>query len=210
VESQLSIRQSHDSTGFTHRCEVASPQGNQPPRDNEQFPNGKKRPKDRLVVSGQPKWQVDVTVVCAILCVATCQISQRATAPVHREDRALDQYQPGQNYREAKLSPSTCEGNRHNTSCEEQPNRCVEELYRFQGGNSFRLGFHKRSQFRRFVEPPGHCSRWWTNRERGSSRQTDGTAHGETLGSKHFTQDMTRRHGNNTHWQDHINFQILC
>jgi hypothetical protein len=83
----------------THSREVASPLGNQPPPENEQFPNGEKRPKDRLVVSGQPKRQVDVKVVPAILCVAACQTSQRATAPVHREDRTFDQYQPGQNCR---------------------------------------------------------------------------------------------------------------
>ena len=111
-------------------CEPqASPQGNQPPPEHEQFPNGEKRPKDRFVASGQPKRQVDVKVVRAILCVATRQISQRATAPVHREDRALDQYQPGQNCRQAKLTPSTSEGNRHNASGEEEPNRRVEELY---------------------------------------------------------------------------------
>src|ERR1700730_1575959 len=91
----------------THSYEVASPQGNEPPPENEQFPNGEERSKDHLIASRQPWRQVDVKVVPAILCVAACQISQRTTAPVHREDRALDQYQPGQNCRQAKLSPST-------------------------------------------------------------------------------------------------------
>jgi len=49
--------------------------GNQPPPENEQFPNGEKRPKDRLVVSGQPKRQVEVKVVDAILSVTACQTS---------------------------------------------------------------------------------------------------------------------------------------
>jgi len=88
LESMVDFQDSRS----THSCEVASPLGNQPPPEHEQFPNGEKRPKDRFVVSGQPKRQVDVKVVRAILCVATCQISQRATAPVHREDPALDQY----------------------------------------------------------------------------------------------------------------------
>jgi hypothetical protein len=131
---------------------MASLLENQPPHKHEQFPKGEKRPKDRFVVSGQPKRQVDVKVVRAILCVATCQISQRATAPVHREDRALDQYQPRQNCRHVKLTPSTSEGNRHNASGKEEPNRRVEELYPCQHGNSFRLDFHKKSQFRRFIE----------------------------------------------------------
>ena len=60
--------------------------------EHEQFPNGEERPKHHLVASGQPKRQVDIRVVRAILCVATCQISYRATAIVHREGRALDQY----------------------------------------------------------------------------------------------------------------------
>jgi len=121
LESMLDLQ---GSTSI-HSCEMASPRGNQPPPENEQFPNGEKRPKDRLVVSGQPKRQVDVKVVRAILGVAARQISQRATAPVHREDRALDQYQPGQNCRKAELAPSTDEGNRHNASGEEEPNRRV-------------------------------------------------------------------------------------
>ena len=142
----------------THSCEVASPQGNQPPPEHKQFPNGEKRPKDRLVVSGQPKRQVDIKVVSAILSVATCQIRHRAMAPVHREDRALDQYQPGQNCRQAKLTPGTSKGNRHNTSGKEEPNRRVEELYPCQDWNLFRLGFHKKSQFRRFIESMGNNS----------------------------------------------------
>src|ERR1700693_4096993 len=68
---------------------VASPLGNQPPPEHEQFPKGEERPKDRFVASGQPEWQVDVKVVRAIRCVATYQISQRAMAPVHCEVRLL-------------------------------------------------------------------------------------------------------------------------
>jgi hypothetical protein len=120
---------------------MASPPGNQPPPENEQFPNGEKRPRDRLVASGQPKRHVDVKVVRAILCVAPRQISERASAPVHREDRALDQYQPRQNCRQAKLTPSTSEGNRHNASGKEQPNRRVEELYPCQGREFVPIGF---------------------------------------------------------------------
>ena len=69
---------------------MASTPVNEPAPENEQFPNDEKRPEDRFVVAAQPKGQVDVKVVRAILCVASCQISQRATAPVQREDRALD------------------------------------------------------------------------------------------------------------------------
>ena len=139
-------------------CEVASPLENQPPPKHEQFPNGEKRPKDRLVVSGQPSRQVDVKVVRVILCVATRQISQRATAPIHREDRALDQYQPSQKGGQAKLAPSTSEGNRQNASGKEEPDRRVEELYSCQDGNSLRLGFHKKLQLRRFIESMGNNS----------------------------------------------------
>ena len=145
--------------GFRLRqLEWVAHSGNPPPPEHEQFPNDEKRPKDRLVAPGQPKRQVDVKVVRAILCVATRQISQRATAPVHREDRALDQYQPGQNCRQAKLTPGTSKGNRHNTSGKEEPNRRVEELYPCQDWNLFRLGFHKKSQFRRFIESMGNNS----------------------------------------------------
>ena len=154
LESMVDLKGSRS----IHSSEMASPQGNQPPPEHKQFPNGEKRPKDRLVVSGQPKWQIDVKVVRAILCVATRQISQRATAPVHREDRALDHYQPSQNGRQAKLAPSTSEGNRHNASGKEEPNRRVEEFYPCQDGNSFRLGFHKKSKFRRFIESMGNNS----------------------------------------------------
>ena len=124
-----------------HPCEMASPLGNQPPPENDQFSNGEKRPKDRLVGSGHPKRQVDVKVAPAILRVAARQISQRATAPVHREDRALDQYRSALNCRQAKLTPSAGEGNRQNASGEEEPNRRVQQLYPCQGGNVFRLSF---------------------------------------------------------------------
>jgi hypothetical protein len=67
-------------------------------------------------------------------------------------------YQPGQNGRQEKLTPSTGEGNRHNASGEEQPNSRVEELYPCQDGNSFRLGFHKKSQFRRSIDSMGNNS----------------------------------------------------
>src|ERR1017187_3714608 len=87
------------SSGIIRSSKTALPPGNQPQPEYEQLPNGEKRPKDCLIASGQPKRQIDVEVIRALLCVATCQISQRATAPVHREDRALDQYQPGQDGR---------------------------------------------------------------------------------------------------------------
>jgi hypothetical protein len=131
---------------------VASSLENQPPPDHEQFPNGENRPTDRFVVSGQPKRKVDVRVIRAILCVAICQINQRAAAPVHSKDRALDQYQPSQKGGQAKLTPGSSEGNRHNASSKEEPNRGVQELYSCQGGHSLRLGFHREFQFRRFIE----------------------------------------------------------
>jgi hypothetical protein len=137
-------------------CEVASPPGNPPPPEREQLPKGEKRPKNHLVASGQPKRQVDVEVLCAILCVAACQISKRTTTPVHREDRALDQYQPTQNGRPAKLTPSTGDGNRHDASGEEEPNCSVQELYPYQDLNLFRLDFHKKSQLRRFIDSVGN------------------------------------------------------
>ena len=93
-----------------HSRGTVPPLGNQPSPEHETVPNDEKRPGDRLVVSGQPERQVDVEIVRAILCVAACQVSQRATAPVHRENRALHQYQSGQNCRPAKLTPSTGKG----------------------------------------------------------------------------------------------------
>jgi hypothetical protein len=69
--------------------------GNQPPPEHEQFA-GEKRPKDRLVALGQPKGQVDIEVVRPFLCVASCQISQWTATPIHRQDGALDYYQPSQ------------------------------------------------------------------------------------------------------------------
>src|SRR4051794_33922478 len=44
--------------------------GNQPPSEYEQLPNGEKRPKDRLVISRQPKRKVDVKVVFTLICIA--------------------------------------------------------------------------------------------------------------------------------------------
>jgi hypothetical protein len=110
----------------TRSCRVVvSPPGNQPPPEYEQFPNDEKRLKDCLVTSRQPKRQVDVKIVRAMLGVTSCHISQWAPAPVHREDRALDQYQSSQNGRQTKLPPSTSEGNSHNAYGEEEPNRRV-------------------------------------------------------------------------------------
>src|ERR1039458_7600193 len=70
-----------------------------------------------------------------------CQIGQRATAAVHREDRALDQYQPSQDGCPSKTTLGGSNGNRHDASGEEEPNRRVQELYPHQDGDS-RSGFH--------------------------------------------------------------------
>lgn len=131
--------------GFRLSQQSGCDSGNPPPPEYEQFPNDEKRPKDRLVAPGQPKRQVDVKVVRAIPCVVTGQISQRATAPVHREDRALGKNQSSQNDRPSKLTPGTSEGNSYNASGEEEPNRGVQELYPYQDEHPFRIGFHQSS-----------------------------------------------------------------
>jgi hypothetical protein len=57
-----------------------------------------------------------------------------------------------------KLTPVASDGNRHDASGEEQPNRRVQQLYSCQDGNSFGLGFHEKStvqkkqKIRRFDE----------------------------------------------------------
>ena len=132
--------------GFRLRqLEWVAHSGNPPPPEHEQFPNDEKRPKDHLVAPSQPKRQVDIKVVRAIPCVVTGQISQRATAPVHREDRALGKNQSSQNGRPSKLTPGTSEGNPHDASGEEEPNRRVQELYPYQDEHTFRMGFPQRS-----------------------------------------------------------------
>jgi len=123
--------------------------GNEPLPEHEQFSNNEKRTKYRFVASGQPKRQVDVEVIGALICVAACQISQRATAPVQREDRALNQNQPCEESRPTKMTLGTSKGNRHDASGEEEPNRRVQEFYPYQDGDSVRLGFHAKSHFRR-------------------------------------------------------------
>jgi hypothetical protein len=45
-------------------------------------------------------------------------------------------------------------GNRHDASGEEEPNRRVQELYPHQDGDS-RSGFHEKSQFRRSIDSMG-------------------------------------------------------
>ncbi|HET9321385.1 MAG TPA: hypothetical protein VFO27_16465 [Bryobacteraceae bacterium] len=86
------------------------PPGKEPLPEHEQFSNDEKRTKYRFVASGQPKRQVDVEVIGALICVAICQISQRATAPVYREDGALNQYQPCEEGRPTKLSRVPAKG----------------------------------------------------------------------------------------------------
>jgi hypothetical protein len=125
----------------THSCEVASLPGNQPPSEYEQLPNGEKRPKQRLVISSQPKRKVDVKVVFTILCIAACHISQRATAPVHCKYRALDQDQRRQNRSPAEQTQSTSDRNRRNACGEEKPYRRVQEFERYQVEVWSQLGF---------------------------------------------------------------------
>ena len=135
---------------------MVSPLGKQPPPQHEQFPNGEKRPQDRLVVSAHPKPQVDVKIVRAILCVAACKTSQRATAPVHREDSALD---PIPARSEQPPSETDAEHQRRESPlCIRQrraKSPCARALC-LPGRNSFRLGFHKKPQFRRFIESMGN------------------------------------------------------
>jgi len=95
-------------------------------------------------MSRQPERQVDVEVVRSFLCVATSQISQRAAAPVRCENPAFDKYQARKDSRTEKVTPGTGEGNCHDTSSEDKPNRRVQKLYRCQDGNSFRLKFHEK------------------------------------------------------------------
>src|ERR1039458_6929789 len=64
--------------------------GGQPASEQEEFSGNEKHPKNRLVVSSQPKRQVNVEVVLPFLGVATCQVGQWAAAPVRGEDHALD------------------------------------------------------------------------------------------------------------------------
>ena len=70
-----------------------------------------------------------------------CQISQRAAAPVHREDQALNQHQPCEEGCPTHQRWAPSEGNRHDASREEEANRRVQERYRYQDGDSVRLGF---------------------------------------------------------------------
>ena len=138
-----------------HSCATALSPGNQPLPERKQLTNGEECAKDRLVASGQPKRQVYIEVIRPRLCVATRQISQRATAAVCREDRALDQYQASQESHASKLTRGTGEGNRHDASGKEEPNRRVQELYPCEDGNPLRLGFHEKSQFRRLIDSMG-------------------------------------------------------
>src|ERR1017187_6659396 len=157
-ETQESLRQwlqRRGAGGLRHLPrQQAFPEEKRNPAQQEQFSDGEDRPKDRFVAPGQPKRQVDVEVIRALLCVATCQIGQRATAAVHREDRALDQYQPSQDGCPSKTTLGGSNGNRHDASGEEEPNRRVQELYPHQDGDS-RLGFHEKSQLRRSIDSMG-------------------------------------------------------
>ena len=94
---------------------------------------------------------------CAPLC-SKMQDQSVDNGPIQSQDRALDQYQCSQNRCPWKLSPGTSDGNRHDTSDEEEPNRCVQELYRHEDGISFRWMLHKKSQFRRLVDSMGSNS----------------------------------------------------
>ena len=103
----------------------SSPRGRQPSGEHEQFPEDEKRPEDCLVVAGQAERQVDVEVFFALLRVAACQVGQRATAPVHRNDRALHQYQRAQDGRPQKLTAGSSERNRDDATSEKEPDCCV-------------------------------------------------------------------------------------
>ena len=104
----------------------------QPTLEQEQLASGEKRPKDRLVVPGQPQGQVDIEVGRPGLGVASRQISQWAAALIHRQDGTLEQYQPCQHRRSGEPSLGGSEGNCQYASSEEEPNRCVQELYPYQ------------------------------------------------------------------------------
>ena len=69
----------------------------QKPPGDKQNRHHEQRPKYRLVVSRQPKRQIDVEIISALRRVTARQAGQRASPPVQRKHRTLDQHQDGQN-----------------------------------------------------------------------------------------------------------------
>lgn len=126
---QIARGRCHQSETLTtyarRRGSGSSPRGRQPSGEHEQFPENEKRPEDCLVVAGQAERQVDVEVFFALLRVAACQVGQRATAPVHRNDRALHQYQRAQDGRPQKLTAGSSERNRDDATSEKEPDCCM-------------------------------------------------------------------------------------
>ena len=142
------------AAAFRRTCPLPNA-GRPPARQHEQSAHNEQRPKDRLVVSSQPHGQIDIEVRRALLGVSCCHARQRTTATIRRQDSALDQYQPRQSRCPKKLAPGASDGDRHDASGEEEPNRRVQELDPYQGGDSFRLGFHEKSQCRTSVDSMG-------------------------------------------------------
>lgn len=88
-------------------------------------------------MSGQTKRKIDVKAFSALLCVAACQVGQRATTPVCGEDPALDQDEPSQDRRREKPAMGARNRNRHNASGEEEPNCRVQDLNSNQNASLF-------------------------------------------------------------------------
>jgi len=120
----------------------------QPLREREQASGGKEYSKDRLVMTRQPVWEVDVEVIFGFWRETGGKIAERAVATIQSQDQALKQNQRGGYSR--KLKPVQAGGNRngHDAGDEEQPDRSVQKFDGDNDGPRLSVGLHEKDHSR--------------------------------------------------------------